>query len=314
MLSVKRILCPIDFSEGSGHALARAAAIAKDQAATVTALHVVPTESPLLRTAPLEVTPPVLPALSPADRERVLQALEAFVTNEAGAGTPIDAEVVEAPTIHGEILAQARRLHADLIVMGTHGRSGFQRLLLGSVTEKVLRTALEPVLTVGARIDAAAGGSPSFKRILCAVDFSECSIAALKYALALADGAVARVTVVNVVEWTPIGYDPLVGPPTDLVGYRMAVENASRERLHNAVAESNLKGIAIEEIVTSGKPHHEVLRIAAEQDSDLIVLGIHGRNPVNRMLFGSTAEPVVRRAECPVLTVRADAARKIAAA
>jgi nucleotide-binding universal stress UspA family protein len=94
----------------------------------------------------------------------------------------------------------------------------------------------------------------------------------------------------------------------------MAAETASRERLHKAVAESNPKGIAIEEIVTSGKPHHEVLRIAAEQRSDLIVLGIHGRSPVDRMLFGSTAEPVVRRAECPVLTVRAEAARTAAAA
>jgi glycine betaine transporter len=62
---------------------------------------------------------------------------------------------------------------------------------------------------------------------------------------------------------------------------------------------------AVEEIVVCGKPHHEILRIAEEWQSDLIVLGVHGRNVVDRMLFGSTVEPVVRRAHCPVLTVRA---------
>jgi nucleotide-binding universal stress UspA family protein len=66
----------------------------------------------------------------------------------------------------------------------------------------------------------------------------------------------------------------------------------------------------VEEVVTSSKPHHEILRVAAEQRSDLIVLGIHGRNPVDRLVFGSTAEPVVRRAPCPVLTVRAHAASR----
>ena len=72
--------------------------------------------------------------------------------------------------------------------------------------------------------------------------------------------------------------------------------------------------MGIEEIVAAGKPHHEILRIAAERASDLIVLGIHGRNPLGRMIFGSTAEPVVRRATCPVLTVRGEVDAASAAA
>jgi nucleotide-binding universal stress UspA family protein len=225
---------------------------------------------------------------------------------------PIDTDVVDAETVHGEILAQAERLRADLIVMGTHGRTGFQRLLLGSVTDKVLRTARQPVLTVGAPAGEQDTTS-AFKRILCAIDFSECSIAALRYAVSLADGADAHLGAVNVIEWTPIGYDPLAGPPVDLAGYRMAAETTARERLRQVVRES-APTLAVEDIVTSGKPHHEILRIAAERRSDLIVLGIHGRNPIDRMLFGSTAEPVARRATCPVLTVRADVAAKVAAA
>ena len=197
--------------------------------------------------------------------------------------------------------------------MGTHGRGGFQRLLLGSVTDKVLRTARQPVLTVATADDVRTAGS--FKRILCGIDFSECSLAALAYALTLAEGSEApHVTALNVVEWTPVGYDPLIGPPTDLVGYRMTAAAAARERLHEAVAKANQKNVRVEEIVTSGKPHHELLRIAREQTSDLIVLGIHGRNPIDRMFFGSTAEPLVRHAPCPVLTVRAEFAANAAAA
>jgi universal stress protein A len=179
-------------------------------------------------------------------------------------------------------------------------------------TEKVLRTSRQPVLTVG----APAGGRVStsaFERILCAIDFSDCSIAALGYAVSLANGARAHLAAVNVVEWAPIGYQPFPAPPVDLAGYWIAAETAARERLRKLVAASAPK-LEVEAIVTSGKPHHEILRIAAEQRSDLIVLGIHGSNPVDRMVFGSTAEPVVRRAPCPVLTVRAGAAANVAAA
>ena len=141
---------------------------------------------------------------------------------------PIDTDVVDAETVHGEILAQAERLRVDLIVMGTHGRTGFQRLLLGSVTDKVLRTARQPVLTVGAPAGEQ-DTTAAFKGILCAIDFSECSIAALTYAVSLADGADAHLDAVNVIEWTPIGYDPLGGPPSTsrVIGWRRKRRRAS---------------------------------------------------------------------------------------
>jgi nucleotide-binding universal stress UspA family protein len=235
-----------------------------------------------------------------------------FLAVDAPIGVPVTCGVVDALTVHEEILAQADRLPADLIVMGTHGRSGFQRLLLGSVTEKVLRTARPPVLTVGAAPDVVPARDFFFKRILCAVDFSDCSLAALRYAASLAESTGADLTALYVIEWIPVGYDPPLGPPTDLVGYRMAAEAEGRERLHKAVAAAAPK--PAQAIVTSGKPYHEILRIAAERENDLIVLGIHGRNPLDRMLFGSTAEPVVRRSTCPVLTVRRDADAASAAA
>jgi nucleotide-binding universal stress UspA family protein len=312
-MNITRILCPVDFSEFSRHALARAVAIAQAPSGVVTALHVVPLPTPIF-VPNLEVNVPTPPALAPGERERLLLALDAFVASVGSATVAIETDVVEAPTIHGEILAQAGRLRVDLIVMGTHGRSGFQRLVLGSVAEKVLRTATPPVLTVGLP-EGAPGEAPSaFTRILCGIDFSDCSVAALKYALALAEGTDARITALNVIEWLPAGYDPLGGPSIDLAGFHTALERAARERLHNVVKKFAHEGVAIEEAVRSGKAHHEILRLATEQGTDLIVLGIYGKTTIDRMLFGSTAEPVVRRATCPVLTVRTEVPARVAAA
>jgi nucleotide-binding universal stress UspA family protein len=302
MVAITSILCPVDFSDFSQHALAQAAGIANEHGASILALHVVPIQPPIF-TSHLEAVEPIPLGLTDADRERLLGQLSAFTADAGFAGMPIDVDVVDAPTVHGEILAQAGRLRVDLIVMGTHGRTGFQRLLLGSVTEKVLRTACQPVLTVGSPAGTAPAGRGSFTKILCAVDFSECSTAALEYAVSLAEGSDAELTAIHVIEWTPFGYDPLIGPPIDLAGYRVATERMGRERLHKILLES-AGSRHVDEIVASGKPHHEILAAASERGSDLIVLGIHGRNPVDRLLFGSTAEPVVRRATCPVLTVR----------
>ena len=319
MVRIEKILCPIDFSDFSRHAFDRALAIARSHRAELTVLHVVP----------IRLATPVLPYIEPqtlgpfemsaADRERIVRELQQFLAVDALTGVRLAFETTEAPDVHEEILVHADRLPADLIVMGTHGRSGFERLMLGSVTERVLRKARRPVLTVPAGSpDAGASGRGAFDRILCAVDFSECSMAALGYAASLAEESQARLAVLHVIELAPPAYDPLVGPPIDLPGYRQACETAGRERLRNvipmAIRTSTSIAAGIEEMVVCGKPHHEILRIAEEWRSDLIVLGVHGRNVVDRLLFGSTVEPVVRRAHCPVLTVRpmAPAARAAA--
>jgi len=311
MVRINRILCPIDFSDFSRHAFDRSVAIAKGLGASVTALHVAPFQATPIYPyhEPREVEAFML---SGGDRDKLTTELKRFLAVDQPIGVPVTCEVVDAPNVHHEILAQAERLPADLIVMGTHGRSGFQRLFLGSVTEKVLRTAQPPVLTVGAATDVVSAHDFAFKRILCAIDFSACSLAALRYAATLAEPSGTKLTALYVMEWPPLAHDPLLGPPTDLTGYRMAAEAAGLERLHNVVAE--LSRIGVEEIVAAGKPHHEILRIAGERASDLIVLGIHGRNPLGRMIFGSTAEPVVRRATCPVLTVRSEVNAASAAA
>jgi nucleotide-binding universal stress UspA family protein len=146
--------------------------------------------------------------------------------------------------------------------------------------------------------------APLFKRILCAVDFSDCSMRALHYAMALAQEADARLTVLNVVELPADAHERLPHLSPGVREYVAAVEEDHRQRLGSAVPEAVRAYCAVETMMVPGKPYREILRVAGEQQSDLIVLGIHGRGPADRLFFGSTTQHVVRQATCPVLTLR----------
>src|SRR5688572_5736300 len=149
MVTINRILCPIDFSDFSRHALIRASAIARAHGAGLTAFHVVQIQLPFAP-VPLDTAAPTTCSLTPADLEFVRREVAEFTRHAVGDNVAVTCDVVEGRVIHSEITAEASRAGADLIVIGTHGRTGFQRLLLGSVAERVLRTAPQPVLTVGA--------------------------------------------------------------------------------------------------------------------------------------------------------------------
>src|SRR5678815_2445509 len=140
MTAIKRILCPVDFSEYSRHALDSAVAIARQQRATVTALYVVPPPQTVYPAFGIGAFVPYV--YSVEELQEFQQALERFV---AAVDFPIAAVTVEALVVD-EILKRAADLPADLIVMGTHGRTGFDRLVLGSVAERVLVKAKCPVL------------------------------------------------------------------------------------------------------------------------------------------------------------------------
>ena len=302
MIEIRRILCPIDFSDHSRRALDHAIAIARWYESTVMALHVF---SPTPVAAVPLVSEPIL--LAPVDRDQLLARTKAFAETESAPGVALEAVVREGNTA-GEILEQAASMQADLLVIGTHGRSGFDRLLLGSVAEKVLRKASCPVLTVPRRLpDAVPAGPVLFKRILCPVDFSESSLHALKYAISMAQEADAELTVLHVVsheferipDLTDIGYDE-----TKTIGdFLKEREDVLRGRLQEAVAGAT-EFCRVELLMTRGKPWREVLRIAAERQSDLIVMGVQGRGTADLLFFGSTTQHVVREASCPVLTLR----------
>jgi len=184
MIEIRRILCPIDFSEFSRHALDHAVAIARRYDATVTVLNVcalVPATAYAPGTPILPVSVP-----TPDDLDALLASMKRFVETEVGLAVPMRFEIGEGNAA-SEILDRATAIPSDLIVMGTHGRSGFERLVLGSVTEKVIHKAACPVLTVPRPMaDAVPVPDRLFTRILCAVDFSDTSLRALVYELSLA--------------------------------------------------------------------------------------------------------------------------------
>jgi nucleotide-binding universal stress UspA family protein len=183
MIEIRRILCPIDFSDYSRRALDHAIAIARWYKSTVTVLHVVPS----VEVAPVGPRSVVFDPirLSPGERNQLLADAKAFAATESAPGVAIEAAVREG-NVAAEILEQVEAIKADLVVVGTHGRSGFERFLLGSVAERVLRKASCPVMTVPSRLPDAVPAGPAFcGRILCPVDFSESSLLALNYATSM---------------------------------------------------------------------------------------------------------------------------------
>lgn len=306
MTEIKRILCPIDFSDHSRHALDHAVAIARWYDSTITLLHVC-TVIPVAAYAP---GTPILPSavLTPADRDELRASMKRFAEDEGAGDVPVEMEVLEGNTV-AEILLAADRLKSDLLVMGTHGRSGFERLVLGSATEKVLRKATCPVLSVPRGVKDAVPAAPVvFKDILCAVDFSDCSLHALEHAMSMAQEADARLTVLHVVEpmpdWPPRAAGEVEAWAQRFTDYVAEVEADRRKRLAAVVPDSVREYCVVETEMATGTPYREILRVAQERSSDLIVIGIHGRNAAGMLFFGSTAQHVVRQAVCPVLTLR----------
>ncbi len=304
MLEIRNILCPIDFSDYSRRALDQAVVLARRYESSVTVLHVFPTVPHATNapgTAGFDTT-----ILTPADHDELLAEMKGFV--DAAPGLSLQLRVRKGD-IAAEILMQATEMKADLLVVGTHGRSGFERFLMGSVTEKVLRKACCPVLSVPRHHpDVVPAAAVFYKRILCPVDFSDSSREALDYAMLLAQESDAHLTVLHVTTdeiVTPGQFGATIPDEREtLAEYRTRRTREAAEFLRDIVPEKVAAYCTVERLVTRGKPSWEILRIAAEQHTDLIVVGVHGRGAVDLALFGSTTNAVVREATCPVLTVR----------
>jgi len=299
---INRVLCPVDFSDVSRHGVELAVAIAGWYHAPLTALHVC---SPIFM--PIPALPPPVERVPASELQRVREDLTTFFQAVPANGVGLDV-VVDVGQPAALILECAATSHADLIVMGTHGKSGFEHLVLGSVTEKVLRKATCPVLTVPPRPFATS--QFPFKRVLCAVDFSEWSLSAVNLASSLAQESGAALDFMHVLEWPweeppPPAFAELpVDQGAALAEFRRYLVKSATSRLESLAWETVADRCAVTVHIAHGKPYREVLHVAANIGADLIVLGVHGRNVVDLALFGSTTNHVVRQATCPVLTLR----------
>lgn len=297
MTEFARILCPIDFSDASRHATDHAVAIAGWYGSHITAVHVLH--------QPLHFEPPILFAerggfeTLPANRAQIVSRLNDWMQPATAALVPWDARVDEGVPAEC-VLQYARFLPADLIVMGSHGKTGFEHLVLGSVTEKVLRNAGCPVLTVPPR--AATTAKLPFRRLLCPVDFSTPSLEALQVAFSLAEEADAELTVLNVIDWPDD--DTFLTETFTSLEMRQQLEAQTARRVNALIPDDARVWSRPSAQVAIGKAYQEIVGAASDMAADLIVIGVHGRNALDLTLFGSTTNQVVRRASCPVLTIR----------
>jgi len=294
------ILCPIDLSEASVRPLTYAAALARWYDARLTVLHVVPTFDPItVRPVTVDGTVEVV---QPLPREAVLEGLQQVVES-AGAGSQDVNLAAEAGDASQAIIDQALTLRADLLVMGTHGRSGFTRFMVGSVAEKVLGHAPCPVLMVPPHVTEVLPTEVRFGNILCPMDFSSSAEQAFGFALDLARQADGTVTLLHVIEWLA-EEEPRPHARFDIPEYRGHLTTTAHDRMVALAAGESRTWSKIQDKVVFGRAHRQILSVADEISADLIAMGAQGLGGFGLALFGSTMQQVVRAAHCPVLVIR----------
>jgi nucleotide-binding universal stress UspA family protein len=292
MLAIRRILWPTDFSQGSGHAFPHAAALADWHDAELHVLNV--------REGKTEVRKDMAQQF-PFSKERLSNLLN--TADPSSQSIDLDAlslqqEQIDAPSPAEAIVSYAEEQGVDLIVAGTHGRRGLQRMVIGSVAEEVLRTASCPVLTVRAGEEPASAWN--VRNILAPVDFSDESTTAVRHAKELALTYGAQITLLHAVE--EVMYPSAYGMEMADVPGPEVVERVERSLADMARDEIGYEHVVVETAI--GYAPSVILDHEEENDVDLIVIATHGRTGLERLLLGSVAERIVRRASAPVFVVK----------
>jgi nucleotide-binding universal stress UspA family protein len=283
----RNILFATDFSPAAAHAIPYVKRLAKHYDANLVALHV----------RPPSVNPMTQP-MSWADGETARKQNEELRNEllDTFAGIHTTA-LVEEGDIQSQLRDANQKNNTDLVVIGTRGRTGLGKVLMGSVAEEIFRTVTCPVLTVGPKSDSSRGAGGEIREILYATDFASISSAAAAYAVSLAQEYQARLILVHVIP------EPKAG---DLVS-ASEVATAAHELLRKLVPEEALAWCKPEYFVERGNPAERILELARRRESDLIVLGVKPEEGVPGAathLPIATAHKVVSQAPCPVLTVR----------
>jgi nucleotide-binding universal stress UspA family protein len=294
-----RILVPIDFSRPSLKAIPYALAISRQFGAHVHLLHVTDVAQ---QPPPTLLTLPLMPQSE--WNHRFMKRLQALVLRYRTDGN-VSALEPRTGTAYEEICAVTRELKADLIVIATHGYTGYERMFLGSTAERVVQHSPCPVLVVrqhirhwNGSIDPRTRTGFRIRRILAPTDFSECSRAGFDYALQLARDFKAELRLVHVINphAYPFGDKYVALDPAQLM---RETEHAAQKRMRSMAARAKTRYSVR---VIHGSPAIQI-RNAANEDVDLIVISTHGRTGLGHILIGSVAEHVVRYAHCPVLVI-----------
>lgn len=289
-MQFKRILCPVDFSDFSVSAYEYALTVAEYYKAHLVVLHAI--ELSNYPYADYVGATGDFVDLSKALCEGGEAKLRRFVEKHSQHG--VDPQlVVNQGNASDLILLFAQTHNIELIVMGTHGRRGFDRLVLGSTTDRVIRKASSPVLVVSNPahniMTTGPGGRHRLSRILYCTDFSVNSERALRYAISAAAEYSAELTMLHVVEGSP---DPTTAE---------AIVAARTKQLDRLISDN--QHLNVRTAVRCGRPYEEIVDYAREVQAHLIVMTARGGDALDRAIFGSTTYRVIQLGPCPVLAI-----------
>ena len=298
-VKLENIICTTDFSEVSNQAVTFGIALAKEFGAKLYLCHVIELSSVAMYGEGFS---------DPLEQERILtnyahEHLTGLIDDQS-----IDWEPL-TPMGHtaDEIARAAEEKNADLVISATHGRSGLKRLVLGSVTERLMRTLPCPLFVVrGLERDYVADLNEDldFHKVLVGCDFSSDSALAFQYGLSLAQEFQSEVHLAHVIE--PAAYKDLLKPAREeKEEFQRDLRKKLSEKLTGMVPEEAHNWCTPKTTLLAGQPHEELTKYAVVHDIDLIVLGVRGHSLVETLFVGSTTDRVVRQAPCSVLSVRA---------
>ncbi len=289
--TIDSILVPTDGSEGARIGARRGIDLAATTGADVHVLSVVDTREIEPSQASNEQTE--RERLLEKDAERAVDAISGLAKRHLSSRiTTAVEEGIPFQTINEYVDTH----DIDLIVMGTQGRTGLERVLLGSVAEKTLRTATVPIVTVTPDADVAEVGDGLYENILLPTDGSEGAELAIEWGITLAEVYDAMVHTVYSVDTSRFGDE-------GRAEFYDALEQTGREALETVRQRAREADLSIAGTLANGPAARAILSYSEEHDADLIVMGTHGRSGVRRYLIGSVTETVVRNADVPVCCV-----------
>jgi nucleotide-binding universal stress UspA family protein len=297
-VKINRILCATDFSDFSNQTVAFGTALAKEFRATLLICHIV--ELPFAAMYGEVQLDPIV------HQERMAAYAHKQLIRLIDAKDIDWAPLVAVGHAADEIARLVTQEEVDLVISATHGNSGLKRLLLGSVTERLMRTLTCPLLIVRDQVSSAEVKPARVfqpKKILVGCDFSSDSALAFQYGLSLAQEFEAELHLVHVIE-PPVYQDILTATETHEGDYRAGIIPQLRRKLTHMVPVEARNWCRPVSVLLEGKSDEAINLYAQLNDIDLIVLGVRGHGLVESLLVGSTTDRVARQAPCPVLSVR----------
>jgi len=294
LVRFRKILCPIDFFSASRRAFEYALKLAENYGANIELLHVVSPVIPSIYGSNVSISD-----LTTEFQNQAAKQLQTFKNRVEKKRIPVHAEVVIGD-VDSEIRRAITALKPDLVVVGTRGRRGFERWVLGSVTERLMRHCPVPLLVIGSN-GATRMVPPAIARMVVTTDFSSGTADAMNYAFSIAGESQSKVTLLHVVNDGSAVADNKAREP---------LLRTVRAELEKLVPDEVRAWCEVNTQVETGTPWRVILKKTQSEKPGLLVMNVHGKGMLERALVGSTADRVLRGSCCPVLLIPPMKSRK----